>query len=118
MACRSSIRAWARARQWPQYPTAVATSRLAKKGVVVVASIGNSGPGGSPADGLYSAGAPGVGERVIGVASYDNSVVTQLAFTVTPGGETIGYNRAAGSPPSPVSSSLPMARTGTTTTGK
>ena len=39
--------------EWPQSPTAVATSRLVKKGMVVVASIGNSG-----ANGLYSAGAP------------------------------------------------------------
>ena len=32
-------------RQWPQYPTAQASSRLAKKGVVMVVSIGNSGLG-------------------------------------------------------------------------
>jgi minor extracellular serine protease Vpr len=48
--------------QWPQYPTAVAASRLVDRGMVVVASIGNSG-----ANGLYSAGAPGLGEKVIGV---------------------------------------------------
>lgn len=53
--------------QWPQYPTAQAADRLVEKGVVVVASIGNSG-----ANGLYSAGAPGLGKHVIGVASYDN----------------------------------------------
>ncbi|MBS4062101.1 MAG: S8 family serine peptidase, partial [Bacteroidetes bacterium] len=40
---------------WPQYPTATAADRLVKKGMVVVASIGNSG-----ANGLYSAGAPGL----------------------------------------------------------
>ena len=34
--------------QWPQYPTAQASSRLVNKGVVMVASIGNNGPGGSP----------------------------------------------------------------------
>ncbi len=33
--------------QWPQYPTAAAATRLLKKGMVVVASIGNNGPGGS-----------------------------------------------------------------------
>ena len=32
-------------RQWPQYPTAKASSLLAKKGVIMVASIGNNGPG-------------------------------------------------------------------------
>jgi subtilisin family serine protease len=104
------------ARQWPQYPTAQATSRLVNKGIVMVASIGNNGPGGSSPDGLFAAGAPGVGEKVIGVASFDNTASTQLVFTVTPGGESIGYNRATASPPSPTSGSLPMARTGTTTT--
>ena len=99
------------ARQWPQYPTAVAASRLSKKGVVVVASIGNNGPGGSSPDGLYAAGAPGVGERVIGVASYDNA---QRSFIV--GGTPYGYNAASGSPLPPTSGSLPMARTGTPAT--
>ena len=41
--------------QWPQYPTAQAADRLVNKGMVVVASIGNSGT-----SGLYAAGAPGV----------------------------------------------------------
>jgi len=41
---------------WPQYPTAVAADALVDAGVVVVTSIGNSG-----AQGVYSAGAPGVG---------------------------------------------------------
>ena len=80
-------------RQWPQYPTAQATSRLAKKGVVMVASIGNSGPGGSSPDALWAAGAPGVGESVIGVASFDNA---QRSFQV--GGTPYGYNSATGSP--------------------
>jgi len=98
------------ARQWPQYPTAVAASRLAKKGVVVVASIGNNGPGGSSPDGLYAAGAPGVGAGVIGVASFDNA---QRSFTVN--GTPYGYNAATGAPLPPTTGSLPMARTGTPT---
>jgi subtilisin family serine protease len=101
------------ARQWPQYPTAVATSRLAKKGVVVVASIGNNGPQGGSPDGLYAAGAPGVGERVIGVASYDNAQVTKPAFAATPDGRLFGYVRASEAPPSPLTGNLPMSRTGT-----
>ncbi len=96
------------ARQWPQYPTAQATSRLVKKGVVMVASIGNNGPGGSPPDALFAAGAPGVGKNVIGVASYDNA---QRAFTV--GGTPYGYTPASGAPLPPTTGSLPMARTGT-----
>ena len=50
-------------RQWPQYPTAQASSRLVNKGVVMVASIGNNGPGGSSPDALFAAGAPGVGRQ-------------------------------------------------------
>lgn len=94
--------------QWPQYPTAVAASNLVDRGMVVVASIGNSG-----ASGLYSAGAPGLGEHVIGVASFDNSHVTLATFQVEPAGLTIGYANAAAAPPAPTSGSLPLAATGT-----
>jgi subtilisin family serine protease len=97
--------------QWPQYPTAQAATRLVNKGVVVVASIGNSG-----ANGLYSSGAPGVGSKVIGVASFDNTHQNLAAFTVSPDNTLIGYISAAGAPPAPLSGSFPMARTGTPTT--
>jgi subtilisin family serine protease len=97
--------------QWPQYPTAQAADRLVNKGMVVVTSIGNAG-----ANGLYSASAPGVGKKVIGTASFDNLVATLPAFTVTPGGNLIGFNRASGAPVAPSSGSLPMSRTGTTST--
>lgn len=70
--------------QWPQYPSAIASNNLVDAGVVVVASIGNSG-----ATGIYSAGAPGVGEKVIGVASFDNNFVEESVFEVA--GRTIGY---------------------------
>ncbi len=96
------------ARQWPQYPTAQAASRLSRQGVVMVASIGNNGPGGSTPDALYAAGAPGVGDQVIGVASFDNG---QRSFTVN--GTPYGYNSATGAPLAPTSGSLPMARSGT-----
>ena len=94
------------ARQWPQYPTAQASTRLVNKGVVMVASIGNNGPGGSSPDALFAAGAPGVGDKVIGVASFDNA---QASFTVN--GTPYGYNQATGSPIAPTSGSLPMAKT-------
>lgn len=97
--------------QWPQYPTAQAASRLVNKGVVMVASIGNNGPLGSAPDGLFAAGAPGVGDKVIGVASYDNA---QRSFSVN--GTPYGFNAATGAPLPPTSGSLPMAKTGTTTT--
>jgi subtilisin family serine protease len=82
--------------QWPQYPTAMAASRLVNKGMVVVASIGNSG-----ANGLYSAGAPGLGDKVIGVASYDNSSVYLPYLTVN--GRNIGYITMTFSPTPPLS---------------
>ncbi len=99
------------ARQWPQYPSAQASARLAKKGVVMVASIGNNGPGGSSPDALFAAGAPGVGAGVIGVASYDNG---QRSFTVND--LPYGFNVATGAPLPPTSGGLPLARTGTQTT--
>jgi subtilisin family serine protease len=97
--------------QWPQYPTAVAANRLVNKGMVVVASIGNNGT-----NGLYSAGAPGLGEKVIGVASYDNTHVNLALFTLSGDDYGIGYANAAGAPPAPLSGSLPMAKTGTPST--
>ena len=96
---------------WTKYPTAAASDRLVNKGVVVVASIGNSG-----ASGVYSAGAPGVGKKVIGVASFDNTRVSQTAFAVSPDGRLVGYNNATGAPAAPVSGTLVMSKTGTPTT--
>jgi subtilisin family serine protease len=65
---------------WAGSPTAAASDALVDAGIVVVASIGNSG-----ANGVYSAGAPGVGDKVIGVASYDNSHVRAPGFTLADG---------------------------------
>jgi subtilisin family serine protease len=70
---------------WPQYPTAVGADALVDAGMVVVASIGNSG-----ANGVYSAGAPGVGRKVIGVASVDNTHVSSLTFR-TPANRQVPY---------------------------
>jgi minor extracellular serine protease Vpr len=92
--------------QWPQYPTGQAASRLVNKGMVVVASIGNSG-----SYGLYSAGSPGLGKKVIGVGSVDNIYNNLSAFSVTPDGALIGYTTASGAPPAPLSGSLSLAVT-------
>jgi subtilisin family serine protease len=94
---------------WPQSPVARAADELVKKGVVVVASIGNSG-----ANGLYAAGSPGVGERVIGVTAFDNTYLNSTSyFTVMPGGSKIGYLNAEGAPAAPVSGNLRLTKTGT-----
>jgi subtilisin family serine protease len=97
--------------QWPQYPTATAADRLVNKKVVVVASIGNNG-----VNGLYSAGAPGLGSKVIGTASFDNTHVRLTVFTISPDDKPIGYGPATGAPLPPTSGTFPMARTGTATT--
>src|SRR2546421_9585621 len=97
---------------WPESPEAVASDNLVDAGVVVVASIGNSrGNGGQ----LWSAGSPGVGRKVIGVASFDNTKATLPSFTV--GGTSYTYNRAGGSLASvPQSGSGDIVFTGTPTT--
>jgi subtilisin family serine protease len=97
--------------EWPEYPTAKAANELVRNGVVVVASVGNNGQAG-----LFAAGASGVGKRVIGVASFDNLAITQPAFTLSPDDEAVGFNPIYGSPLPPAVGSLPLARTGTTTT--
>jgi minor extracellular serine protease Vpr len=97
---------------WPQSPTAVAADNLVAAGVTVVASIGNSGANGGQ---LWSAGSPGVGRNVIGVASFDNTKATLPAFSV--GGTLYAYNRAAGSLATvPQSGSAELVATGTPTT--
>lgn len=94
--------------QWPEYPSAKAADRLVNAGVVMVASIGNSGT-----SGLYAAGAPGVGKHVIGVASYDNSHSRLNEFMLSGDNTAIGYQQATGSAIAPTSGSQPMSRTGT-----
>ncbi len=96
---------------WPQYPTAVGADALVDAGMVVVASIGNNGTAG-----VMAAGAPGVGEKVIGVASFDNVEASFRKFTVSPDNTAIAYLQASGSPLAPVSGTADMARTGTQTT--
>ncbi len=71
---------------WPSYPTATASDALVDAGVVVVASIGNSG-----ASGVYSAGAPGVGAKVIGVGSIDNTHSRARTVVANPSGATVPY---------------------------
>jgi len=94
--------------QWPQYPTAQAADRLVQKGIVVVTSAGNSG-----ANGTYATGAPGVGEKVIATANFENTHVNLPVFTVSPDNQAFPYLQATGAAPAPLSGSAPLARTGT-----
>jgi minor extracellular serine protease Vpr len=93
--------------QWPQYPTAQAANRLVRRGVTVVAAIGNEG-----SLGLYSAAAPGVGRDVIGVASFDNTHFNLPAFTVSPDRLPIGYQNASGAPRAPLGGTFQIEATG------
>lgn len=86
------------AHSWPQYPTAVASDNLVDEGMVVVASIGNEGD-----TGLYSAGAPGLGRNVIGVASFDNTHIEAASATADPSGETLAYMEMGEAAPPPTS---------------
>jgi len=93
--------------QWPKYPTAVGADRMARNGVITIASAGNSGT-----LGLYASSAPALGKHVVSVASYDNASARLNEFNISPDGSAIGYAPASGSPLPPTSGSLPMSRTG------
>jgi minor extracellular serine protease Vpr len=93
--------------QWPSYPTALAADRLVDAGVVVVASVGNNG-----ASGLYSASAPGVGAKVIGVASFDNSHVNAATFTLAPDGRRVAHLTLEGAPDAPVAGTVEVVYVG------
>jgi minor extracellular serine protease Vpr len=97
--------------QWPQYPTAAAADRLVDRGVVVVTSAGNAG-----ANGMWAVSAPGVGEKVIATASFQNTHTNLPAFTLSPDNLAIGYAQGTASAAAPLSGSTPLARTGTATT--
>jgi subtilisin family serine protease len=95
---------------WPQGPVAEAASLLARKGIVVVAAAGND-----HLQGLYAAGAPGVGKDVIDVASVDNLKQYAPAFTISPDNHGVRYIAGNGSAPVPSGGTLAIARTGTVT---
>lgn len=97
--------------QWPEHPTARASTRLAEKGVIMVAGLGNSGE-----QGVYSGGSPAVGEGVIAVGAFNNTHAPMQHFEVSPSGARIGYYVAVGSMQPPTSGSAPLVRTGTRTT--
>jgi len=98
---------------WAEAPTAAASDRLVRKGIVVVAAAGNQGV----VSGTYTTGSPSTGKKVISVASYDN--VALKLFTVSPDNQGIGYVPPTGGGPGstpPTSGTFALAKTGTTTT--
>ncbi len=92
---------------WPDYPDAAAADALTDAGTIVVASAGNSGE-----SGLFSSGSPGVGKKVISVASVENTNITLQYFSANPvptGTDgNFGYAPAEAAPPPPDSGSAPL----------
>jgi minor extracellular serine protease Vpr len=80
-------------------PDAQAASTLVHNGVVVVASAGNSG-----ANGLFSTGAPSVGEGVISVGSVQNLSFPAASFDAVSGGTTnhVAYAQLASTKAAPL----------------
>lgn len=91
---------------WAETPLAKAGNRMVKKGVVLVASAGNSG-----ANGQYSMGGPTMGDSVISVASVDNIKIDLSSFTLSDSAKTkIGFYAATGSPLPSKGTTLPIAK--------
>ncbi|KAJ1674853.1 hypothetical protein EV182_002431, partial [Spiromyces aspiralis] len=68
---------------WKESVMAVAAANLVKKGVVVVASCGNSGQGG-----LHTSGDPAQGQDVINVGSYESPYTVGRNLLIQAGGDT------------------------------
>lgn len=93
---------------WPDYPTATAADAAVDAGMIVVASIGNSGR-----TGVYSTGAPGVGAKSIGVASVDNTNNDAALAIAEPSGTEVPYTVLADVAAPPTSGSTdPMVHVG------
>ncbi|WP_269762044.1 S8 family serine peptidase [Ornithinimicrobium cryptoxanthini] len=92
---------------WKQYPSAQASDSMVDAGIVVVNSIGNEG-----ASGTFSAGAPGVSDKAIGVASYDNIQMTVNSVTVSPDDTPVGYVNATGAAPTPTEGTTVLSTLG------
>ncbi len=91
---------------WAESPLAKAGNRMVKKGVVLVASAGNSG-----ANGQYSMGGPTMGDSVISVASVDNVSIDLSSFTLSDSAKTkIGFYTATGAPLPKGGTTLPITK--------
>lgn len=89
---------------WRETPLAKAADRMVKKGVVMVASGGNSGD-----NGIYSMGGPTMGDNVISVASVDNVKIELDSFSLSDGSK-IGYYAATGAPAPAKGLTLPVTK--------
>ena len=95
-------------------PLASAADRLVRQGVVVVAAMGNNGPGGhGESCCLYNGLSPSVASNVISVGSFDNTWIEQRAVAVSPDGRLVPLYKSACSWLPPESGTFPIRRTGT-----
>lgn len=96
---------------WSTTPSALVANRLTKKGVIVVASAGNSG-----ASGQYSMGGTSMGEDVISVASVDNARIELDSMTLSDSTK-VGFYASTGSPAPTTGTTLQITKKpGSTTT--
>lgn len=96
---------------WEATPDAKVASRMVKKGMIVVASAGNSG-----ASGQYSMGGVTMGDNVISVASVSNTDIEVNYFVINPDGSKVGYYPATGAPAPKVDITLPITKKASSTT--
>nr|WP_237427637.1 S8 family serine peptidase [Deinococcus xianganensis] len=89
---------------WEATPDAKVASRMVKKGMIIVASAGNSG-----ASGQYSMGGVTMGDNVISVASVSNSEIEVSNFTLSDG-SSIGYVSGDGPPAATPGLTLPITK--------
>jgi len=72
---------------WSGYPDAVAADKLAEKGLIVVAAMGNDGD-----KGMWEAGSPAMATKGFAVASFDN--VRYMAYGATIDGANYEFDYA------------------------
>nr|WP_304524142.1 S8 family serine peptidase [Deinococcus betulae] len=89
---------------WEGTPSAKVGSRMVKKGMIVVASAGNSG-----ANGQYSMGGVTMGDNVISVASVSNIEIEVNNFTLSDG-SSVGYVTGDGPPIGTPGVTLPITK--------
>ncbi|KQR15659.1 S8 family serine peptidase [Deinococcus sp. Leaf326] len=95
---------------WAETPSAIVGSRMVKKGMIVVASAGNSGR-----NGVYSMGGVTMGDNVISVASVDNTKIELQSFTLS-NGNKVAYYEGSGVPVAKVGTTLAITKKPSSTT--
>ncbi|KAM0344971.1 hypothetical protein ACHAPU_006849 [Fusarium lateritium] len=92
---------------WSEEPWAVAVSRIVEQGVPCTVSAGNSGD-----VGMFYASTAANGNKVMAIASYDNSDYISLLnishYTVNGSSDSVGFGMTAGTPAAWKNVTLPL----------